>query len=119
MSMITYESSKSPKQNKIKNDDDSELSLKDKYYSNSSKAKLVKLPKLKTKKLPDLTLIDNSYQNNRIIVNDLTPSYIKKEAKINLFSKIETIPRKHFSTKFVTKSALQVTNQDDDDDYDN
>lgn len=68
-------------------------------HTNSFKATLVPLPKLKKRTPPVLNFDRGSYSNSRHI-DDLTPSYIKKEAKIDFFSGIVKIPRKHVSTSF-------------------
>jgi hypothetical protein len=66
-------------------------------HTNSFKASLVPLPKLKKRTPPVLYFDRGSYSKSRHI-DDLTPNYIKKEAKIDFFSGIVKIPRKHVST---------------------
>ena len=81
-------------------------------FTNSYRASLVPLPKIKTKAPPRLHFDDSSYTNARKGAHhDLTPSYIKKEARIELFSSIATIPRKHMSTAYPTKIKKQITRE--------
>lgn len=81
-------------------------------FSNSYRASLVPLPKLKTKALPRLHFDDSSYSNQRKGAHhDLTPSYIKKEARIELFSSIAKIPRKHVSTAYPSKIRKQINRE--------
>lgn len=61
---------------------------------------LVKLPKLKTKKPMKLYFDDSSYQKKKLEAPiDLSPSLINKQAHLNLFDHMLTIPRKHKTTK--------------------
>lgn len=81
-------------------------------FNNSYRASLVPLPKLKTKALPRLHFDDSSYTNQKKeIHHDLTPSYIKKEARIELFSSIIKIPRKHVSTAYPSKIRTQINKE--------
>lgn len=67
---------------------------------------LVPLPKLKTRAPPKLVLDDSCYRNSRIkqpVV--LTPSVVKKQARLNLFEKIPCIPRAHRSVDFLKPST--------------
>lgn len=79
-------------------------------FTNSYRASLVPLPKIKSKAPPKLTFDDSSYSSRKqkVVVHDLTPSYIKKEARIELFSAIEKIPRKHLSTSFPSRVGKQL-----------
>jgi hypothetical protein len=78
-------------------------------FSNSYRASLVPLPKLKSKAPVPLIFDSSSYTGKqRLKVHDLTPTYIKKEARINLFAEIEKIPRKHASTTFHSRAGSQL-----------
>jgi len=81
-----------------------------KVFSNSYRAALVPLPKLKSK-APKPILFDDSSYTNKYSVHDLTPSYIKKEARIELFSNIVKIPRKHVSTPFESRIRRQLRDE--------
>ena len=82
-------------------------------HTNSFKAALVPLPKLK-KRTPQKLHFDRSAYGKVGVIDDLTPSYIKNAAKIDFFSGIVKIPRKHVSTSFMdsTKLASKVIQGD-------
>lgn len=84
-----------------------------KTFSNSYRAALVPLPKLKSKAPKPILFDASSYTNkhSRLDVHDLTPSYIKKEARIELFSSIVKIPRKHVSTPFESRIRRQLRDE--------
>lgn len=67
---------------------------------------LVPLPKLKTRAPPRLVLDDTCYRKARLAQPlILTPSVVKREARLNLFEKIPCIPRKHKSVEFVKRHS--------------
>lgn len=61
----------------------------------------VAMPKVKTRKFPQLIFNDSSYKSIRLKAPlDLSPQLVNKEAKISPFKNIVAIPRQHKSNKF-------------------
>lgn len=72
-------------------------------HTNSFRASLVPLPKLK-KRTPPVIIFDKKSYVREKNYHDLTPSYINQEAKISFFNFIEKIPRRHHSVTFKKSS---------------